>query len=572
MIDKTPKILNKKLEAYHNQFFQFNNNKINDYINLKKTNSSSSNSEVEFLDRIIQTISKEKDLSPEYYEKYPHKLGQLISIVHFTIYIFFQNKNSPTYSETLNKIFSNLFISLMKKLTIVENVLSLKDSKEKARMKMRYVRQSISAALIPAIFTNNRNSDLKDNNNLSKQSSNLNITNKGDSTNNINLSNCNTSGSNHNNMSSKALIKRDSMNSINDLIELTKSKLLTKRNLNMKLDTPHKNYLMSLTNKTSANNLIKKTNFNLVSPMENFVNAVGSELKNLTKIAGRETSDKSYFSNNSDENTNNFTNKNININNLTKNFNNNQINPEFIKQNFFNCKINPNSNNKKIPTLNNINSPSPINFNQTNNISYQETINSNLITTPILGLNKNLMNFKRSLFDKTASPFVLNLNNKNSSTSNGKSETESECLTNEYINNLNEEVKVSRIDYTDEYGCSLPGEEDSYIESEISFNNETKKNNKVENSIDNDVDEVDSQFDEMIELMDDIQLSDPYREVETEHSPREKNIVNISDFKFVMEIASGGYGRVDLYKKISTGDSYAIKTVDINKMVRNFIF
>ena len=568
MIDKTPKILNKKLEAYNNQFFQFNNNKINDFINLKKINSSSSNSEVEFLDRIIQTISKEKDLSTEYYEKFPHKLGQLISIVHFTIYIFFQNKNSLTYSETLNKIFSNLFISLMKKLTIVENVLSLKDSKEKARMKMRYVRQSISSALIPAIFSNDRNSDLKDNNDLSKQSSNLNISNKGDSTNNVNLSNCNTSGSNHNNISSKALIKRDSINSINDLIELTKSKLLTKRNLNMKLDTPHKNYLMSLTNKSSTNNL-KKTN--LVSPMENFVNAVGSELKNLTKIAGGEISDRSYFSNNSDEKKN-ISNKNININNLTNNFNNNQINSEFIKQNFFNCKINPNSNNKKIPTLKNINSPSPINFNQTKNISYQESINSNVITTPSLGLNKNFMKLKRSLFEKTASPFVLNLNNKNSSTSNGKSETDTDCLTSEYLNNLNEEVKVSRIEYTDEYGCSLPGEEDSYIESEISFNNDTKKNNKVEISIDNDVDEVDSQFDEMIELMDDIQLSDPYREVETEHSPREKNIVNISDFKFVMEIASGGYGRVDLYKKISTGDSYAIKTVDINKMVRNFLF
>jgi len=82
-------------------------------------------------------------------------------------------------------------------------------------------------------------------------------------------------------------------------------------------------------------------------------------------------------------------------------------------------------------------------------------------------------------------------------------------------------------------------------------------------------DEVDSQFDEMIELMDDIQLSDPYREIENDQVAVETkpNTIKISDFKLISEISKGGYGRVDIYKKISTGDIYAIKTVDINKMV-----
>ena len=39
-----------------------------------------------------------------------------------------------------------------------------------------------------------------------------------------------------------------------------------------------------------------------------------------------------------------------------------------------------------------------------------------------------------------------------------------------------------------------------------------------------------------------------------------------SNFKLILPIAKGGYGNVGLYKKVSTGDLYTIKSVDINKM------
>lgn len=42
--------------------------------------------------------------------------------------------------------------------------------------------------------------------------------------------------------------------------------------------------------------------------------------------------------------------------------------------------------------------------------------------------------------------------------------------------------------------------------------------------------------------------------------------MKISSFKLILPIAKGGYGSVGLYKKISTGDFYAIKSVDINSM------
>ena len=42
--------------------------------------------------------------------------------------------------------------------------------------------------------------------------------------------------------------------------------------------------------------------------------------------------------------------------------------------------------------------------------------------------------------------------------------------------------------------------------------------------------------------------------------------LKISSFKLILPIAKGGYGSVGLYKKITTGDFYAIKSVDINSM------
>jgi len=141
VLERTPLILNKmKLESnQNNNYFLFNKlgeraNQMN--LNLNK-NIPLNTSEVEFLDKIILTFTKESDLSREYYEKFPYKLAHLISIVHFTIYIFFQNKNSPKYNQDLNEIFARLFALTMKKLNLIENILSLNNSKENARMKIK---------------------------------------------------------------------------------------------------------------------------------------------------------------------------------------------------------------------------------------------------------------------------------------------------------------------------------------------------------------------------------------------------------------------------------------------------
>ena len=82
----------------------------------------------------------------------------------------------------------------------------------------------------------------------------------------------------------------------------------------------------------------------------------------------------------------------------------------------------------------------------------------------------------------------------------------------------------------------------------------------------NEVYELDSQFDEMIELMDEMQHSD--RKEFISENVNVISPVSINDFKYINTIGKGGYGRVDLYRKITTGDLYAIKSVNINKMVK----
>lgn len=51
-----------------------------------------------------------------------------------------------------------------------------------------------------------------------------------------------------------------------------------------------------------------------------------------------------------------------------------------------------------------------------------------------------------------------------------------------------------------------------------------------------------------------------------ENKEEENEIIRTSKFKLILPIAKGGYGSVGLYKKLSTSDTYAIKTVDINYM------
>jgi len=44
--------------------------------------------------------------------------------------------------------------------------------------------------------------------------------------------------------------------------------------------------------------------------------------------------------------------------------------------------------------------------------------------------------------------------------------------------------------------------------------------------------------------------------------------ISIQDFQIIVNLSKGGYGSVDLCRKIKTDEKYAIKTVNISDMVR----
>ena len=56
------------------------------------------------------------------------------------------------------------------------------------------------------------------------------------------------------------------------------------------------------------------------------------------------------------------------------------------------------------------------------------------------------------------------------------------------------------------------------------------------------------------------------KEEDQKKSVLEDNKIKVSKFKLILPIAKGGYGSVGLYKNVTTSDTYAIKTVDINSM------
>ena len=70
-----------------------------------------------------------------------------------------------------------------------------------------------------------------------------------------------------------------------------------------------------------------------------------------------------------------------------------------------------------------------------------------------------------------------------------------------------------------------------------------------------------------VEIENDNSKKQEINQEEIKTNVKEKNqIKKISKFKLILPIAKGGYGSVGLYKKSTTSDTYAIKTVDINCM------
>jgi hypothetical protein len=762
LIERTPNLFSRTLDTNKKNFLLFNRPKQN--IQKEKPKEitgikypENSNSQVEFLDKIIQTFTRERDLSQEYYERFPHKITHLITIVHFTIFIFFQNRNSLNFNEHLNNIFSKLFVSTMKKLKILENILSLKDSEETARNKNKLKKKkpslpkksgnqikiekqeldsiiqdknyhkskTINASNLLSRYT----SQVKDydkiiekeekeekeeinntkehpkiiNNTIGKEENISNLdekmfkkkvssvankiplkknkdleSEKGEKGEKVEKNEKVENGpkdfqilsslKNLQKMSSlrEAKIpilsdlavskipknKKDSLQSFCNMIDITKSKFNSKRILQKNVDSndSSKNYLKALTARNPQNliatNEVKDNNDNndkktTSSKKIKIVKMVSSNLRNLeekeenTKIfKNKKTSKTEFTTQNSisafDNNTNPFKMTNTNTNNSSSinTYQNNEestsrILPEEI---LLISEIKEDSNTSNINNNNGFNSNSNININSNND--------SNLNSHSNRVKRKSSNIFKKSLFDNF-SPNIINKQVSKSENKDGDKDRDKERINetlqfdspyrfmgiiyeeenliltkkrkaftsnldslkvNSDFKNLDfiENIQYDRITFEQKnsnirkfiIGGETEDENNFHKINTDIYNNTNKKNyqdheyekndrykkNKEESMVDEVFDEVDSQFDDMIELMDDIQFSEFSKENEIEVLSKKSSKINISDFKLILEIAKGGYGRVDLYKKISTGDQYAIKTVDMIKMVIYYLF
>jgi hypothetical protein len=399
----------------------------------KNPEKTSKYSEVELLNRIIDTISKEKNLASEYYLRYPNKIVQLTSILHFALFIFCQNKNVTSFSQQLNEIFAEMVTILMKKVALIESILTLIETKEKAKGYNR----SFSIGNDPSKYTR-----------------------------------CGT--------------KQTTVKEFYQQIDETSHKLGMGKMSSKIVNSPG---FVTRFNEKKNTIAISKAKLELISPKANVIKAISNELRNLDT----DDTTKSLFS-----------------------------------------SLKAGSNHEKTGDADNSNSDNSARMSMSNSDSLKK--------------NNSRQNTETNYTSILSSLKFEDENKKHSSQTFQK---KSLFGGNNTSDNINEDSSMNNFD-------SLPASPMSYIVI-------NHKERDCSMFINEDC-ELDSQFDEMIELMDDMQTSDRGDFIEIETSPKQKP-VKITDFQFVQNIGKGGYGRVDIYRKITTRDIYAIKSVNINQMV-----
>jgi len=258
LYDKTPKLKHK-----------------NSIVN--STSGKKEKSENELLDILITALGKEKETTYEDYEKQPYKLSHLVSIIHFTVLVFSQNKICNSFSNELNEIFSRLFNGLMKKMFVVENILTLQDNRERAKMRNKnfYIKKQASLMNTPLIkFRESQNRDSMINLNY--------IRNISGSQKDVTMWNYKKdSPSKKQNSSAKEFMMMldDAQTKLKKMNNASKSPLFSKRTLNTGAQVSNqKTTTSSFFPKPSVNKINLKLNLNLTESSKNLPNPLNKYL------------------------------------------------------------------------------------------------------------------------------------------------------------------------------------------------------------------------------------------------------------------------------------------------------
>ena len=111
---------------------------------------------------------------------------------------------------------------------------------------------------------------------------------------------------------------------------------------------------------------------------------------------------------------------------------------------------------------------------------------------------------------------------------------------------------------------------DEKIDTSVDLSANNNKNNLLIDNLKDDKENINKRKKLSVKFKDDNVSSNNINinviKAPNENKEEENEIIRTSKFKLILPIARGGYGSVGLYKKLSTSDTYAIKTVDINYM------
>lgn len=468
----------------------------------------SSGNSVDLFYCLLKAISKEKVKKAELYERQPFRIIHLNSLVHFVIRIFSQKQHNTIF-KNMYQLFSSLFVNLMQKELIIENILSLNENFNS--------------------FTLSKVSKISMRKDLDQEISS--VTKKYNTKASFSLKKVETKLSKFSKTSDSPLARFDSSSIF--------SKAPTAASSSTTAKAPNAERLKRIASQ------LKEQSFNNLSSISIIPKVSALESLKSNTCFTLIPEDRENEENNAETSEHN---SNINSNTNLSIYN-------------FDDKIDYSLQKSSTQLLTTVPRSFPSGLYSNSSSSESVTSIKNDLTDSVDSKNSDLslscFNSNSSSTDvasghKTTSPFwktEMAVPKKKISIKKslfGKPDTL-------YSNNDLESVGSGAIQMNIQDNINETSTEEGYIDFQR----------------DRDDDE-DSQFDELVEIMEDFppehnHSNDPLKELSTIDEEISLKM-SIEDFKFISFLGKGGYGSVNLYKKKDTGDFFAIKQIDISTL------
>lgn len=563
----------KELTKYRDLIY-FNNNHTHNSIfpvecpivkELKKVIRSSAEvigkkkdqTDIKLLTNLIQIYQNEADMPFDYYEKNPFKFPQVVSLIYLTIFFYITNKQLKNSSNEINEVFCLFFSGLITKMISVEYLLSVQECKTKSN----------TATMLHSLEEKEKEKEKGKEKVIKFDSDSFNHDEKKQ---NEHL---------WNDIGRRSIKSVDNSfkeidNDFTGILDKYKSKITlsrpqlspTRRRRTNKTSTTKETFILE------HNDVFTLDSNTTNSPMSDFFQQKPTRfsLNPKGKYPSRA----------------NILNLNTNINNNDKATETNEFSLELKGIGLIQQPKQSNNkfNNQKTKIDNQSNS------NETSQGNSTSTSESKLSG---FARSKNCILPRKKLPSWDESPLLQNTDqpkqnlmkkslfgNKN----NEEEDEEEDEGDNEFLT-----TKKTQINYIEDKELES---NDDVVSVSSSFT-ESDSGDRVSVSINQDHSmfkyiEINDIYNSLLEIKDDMYYylkdsskaslnltlkknSSPMLHVPVNPIfPNENNTIgmpSINDFLFIKKIAEGGYGRVDIYKKKTTGDLYAIKSVNITAMV-----